>query len=103
MLFEDPVYGKIEVNETVLLELINSKPIQRLKGVLQGGLLYKVKPWKTMTRFDHSVGVMLLLRIKGASLEEQIAGLLHDISHTAFSHAINFVYKSKDYDFHEKS
>ena len=27
-----------------------------------------------------------ILRKNGASLEEQIAGLLHDVSHTVFSH-----------------
>lgn len=102
MIFKDPIYEKEEINDKVLVELIESKPIQRLKGVMQGGILYKVKPWKTMTRYDHSVGVMLLLRSRGASIEEQIAGLLHDISHTAFSHAIDFVYKNEKHDFHEK-
>lgn len=34
---------------------------------------------------------MLLLQKLGASEEEQIAGLLHDVSHTAFSHVIDWV------------
>jgi len=34
---------------------------------------------------------MLLLKKLGASEEEQIAGLLHDVSHTAFSHVIDWV------------
>jgi HD superfamily phosphohydrolase len=34
---------------------------------------------------------MLLVRRLGASLEEQIAALLHDVSHTAFSHVIDSV------------
>jgi len=102
MLLSDPLYGRIKIKEKVLKELIKSKPIQRLKGVLQGGILYKVKPWKTMTRYEHSIGVMMLLRIKGASVEEQAAGLLHDVSHTTFSHAIDFVYKNEKHDFHEK-
>ena len=101
MLFEDVVYGKIEINDLVLLELIDSKPLQRLKGIMNAGVLYKVLPWKTFTRYDHSLGVMIFLRKKGASIEEQVAGLLHDVPHTAFSHAIDFVYKSKNFDFHE--
>ncbi len=32
------------------------------------------------------------MRIKGASLDEQIAGLLHDVSHTVFSHVGDFVF-----------
>jgi len=50
------------------------------------------------TRFDHSVGVMLLIRKLGAGsspasalLKEQVAALLHDVSHTAFSHVIDYV------------
>jgi hypothetical protein len=45
---------------------------------------------------------MLLLRKLGASIEEQIAGLLHDVPHTAFSHVIDFVFKNDNHEFHEK-
>ncbi|MCJ7700867.1 MAG: HD domain-containing protein, partial [Anaerolineales bacterium] len=44
------------------------------------------------SRFEHSVGALLLVRRLGASLEEQVAALLHDISHTAFSHVIDYVF-----------
>ena len=33
----------------------------------------------------------MLLAKKGASLTEQIAGLIHDVSHTVFSHVIDRV------------
>jgi len=79
------------------LELINSPALQRLKGIDQSG--YRplwVKPETQMgeydnSRFAHSVGVYLLLRKYGASLEERVAGLIHDVSHTAFSHCIDYV------------
>ena len=32
-----------------------------------------------------------LLKKFGASTEEQIAGLIHDVSHSAFSHCIDYV------------
>jgi len=94
LIIKDLVYGKFEINEPVLIELINSKPIQRLKGVWQHGLPQKYYYRKTFTRYDHSIGVMLILRKLNASLEEQIAGLLHDASHTAFSHVVDFLYKT---------
>jgi len=58
-------------------------------------------PW--FNRFEHSVGVYLLLRKYRASLQEQVAGLLHDISHTAFSHIIDYVFgRETTHDDHEK-
>jgi len=99
----DPIYGRFEVKDSVLLELLNSSPLLRLKEINQHGASQYLFSWKKKTsRFDHSLGVMLLLRKFGASLEEQIAGLLHDVSHTAFSHVIDFVYPSDTHEFHEK-
>jgi len=86
MYIEDKIYGRFEVNEPVLIELINSKAMQRLKGIAQFGIPDDFYYRKGLSRFKHSIGVFLLLRKLGASLEEQIAGLLHDVSHTAFSH-----------------
>ena len=91
MIIEDRVYGKEEINEQVLIDLINSAAIQRLKKVSQFGMPDEYYHLKTFSRFEHSIGVMILLRRLGAGLEEQIAGLLHDISHTAFSHVIDWV------------
>src|SRR5262249_9901403 len=59
-------------------------------------------PFKDVTRFEHSLGVFLLLRKLGAPRREQVAGLLHDISHTAFSHAVDFIYTSEEQDHHEQ-
>ena len=102
MLIKDRVYGEVDVTEEVLIELINSKPVQRLKGINQHGTSRLSLYPEPVSRYEHSVGVMVLLRLLGASLEEQIAGLLHDVPHTAFSHVIDWVYKSKEQDFHEK-
>ncbi|WP_349727764.1 HD domain-containing protein [Peribacillus frigoritolerans] len=101
MIVLDSIYGK-HIVEGVLEELILSKPVQRLKGIHQGGASYLVNEKWDVTRFDHSLGVMLLIKALGGSLEEQIAGLLHDVSHTAFSHVIDFVLDCKDEDYHEK-
>jgi uncharacterized protein len=101
MQIHDRVYGLFEVNEPVLIELMNSQPLQRLKRINQAGAAQYAVANKTVTRFEHSIGVMLLLRQLGANVEEQIAGLLHDIPHTAFSHVIDFVFPSHNHEFHE--
>ena len=101
MKINDNIYSVEEIKDKVLIELINSKPIQRLKGIKQAGITGHILEDRDCTRYDHSVGVMVLLRKKQASLEEQIAGLLHDVSHTAFSHVVDFVYKTKEHNYHE--
>lgn len=97
----DEIYGSFEV-EPELQNLILSKPVQRLKGIHQGGASYLVNKEWNVTRYEHSVGVMVLIRKLGGTLQEQIAGLLHDVSHTAFSHVIDFVLDNKSEDFHEE-
>ena len=97
MIYNDSVYGKIEIKEPVLLEIINTKVFQRLKGIDQAGYRKLLeKPNIKIndldhTRYDHSIGVYHILKTHDASLEEQIAGLIHDISHSAFSHTIDYV------------
>jgi HD superfamily phosphohydrolase len=91
MKVNDTVYGVYEIVSPVLIELIKSQSVQRLKNIAQFGIPDKYYHLKNYTRYEHCIGVMLLLKILGASEEEQIAGLLHDVSHTAFSHVIDWV------------
>lgn len=100
MIINDYIYGEFEVEE-ILAELINTKEIQRLKGVYQGGASVLVNKKWNVTRYEHSIGTMLLIRILNGSLEEQIAGLLHDISHTAFSHVVDYALENSDENYHE--
>jgi HD superfamily phosphohydrolase len=54
-------------------------------------------------RLEHSAGVMLLVRWMGAGLDEQIAALLHDVSRTAFSHVIDYVFNNHEHQsYHER-
>ena len=102
MIINHNIYGKVIVNDPVLVELIKSRPLQRLKGINQGGTQLIETETEGMTRHNHCVGAMLLLRRYGASLEEQISGLLHDVPHTAFSHMIDFALgKAHKQTFHE--
>ncbi|WP_042271682.1 HD domain-containing protein [[Clostridium] dakarense] len=101
MIIKDNLYGEFEV-EPLIEELINSRAVQRLKYVHQGGASYLVNESWNVTRYEHSVGVMLLIKKLGGSIEEQIAGLLHDISHTAFSHVVDYALDYEEEDYHEK-
>ncbi len=96
MRLADKLYGTIEIDEPVLLELLQTNAVQRLKGILQHGITALIGITYPTTRFEHSVGVMMLVRRLGASLEEQIAALLHDVSHTAFSHVVDYVFNQHD-------
>lgn len=91
MQYLDKIYGQFEIKEPVLVELINSPSLQRLKDIDQQGYRSKNFPGIPCSRFEHSLGVFLLLKKYGAPLEEQIAGLIHDVSHSAFSHIIDYV------------
>lgn len=101
MIIRDNLYGGSEV-EPLIEELINSRVVQRLKHVHQGGASYLVNESWNVTRYEHSIGVMLLIKKLGGSIEEQIAGLLHDISHTAFSHVVDYALDYEEEDYHEK-
>lgn len=100
MNISDSIYGNFSI-EPVLRDLINTKEVQRLKQIHQGGSTFLVNPKWNVTRYEHSVGTMLLIRLLGGSIKEQIAGLLHDISHTAFSHVVDFALDNKNEDYHE--
>ena len=102
MKFNISNYGEIEITNPTVLEIIHTKEMQRLKGVSQHGIDY-LYPWIKVSRFEHSLGVYHLLKKLGASQEEQIAGIIHDISHTAFSHVIDYVFETKHKEnFHEQ-
>jgi hypothetical protein len=94
--YVDDVHGSAEIDDPILLDLIASQAVQRLRGILQAGITALLGITHPTTRFDHSLGVMLVVRNLGGSVEEQIAALLHDVSHTAFSHVIDHVFDSAD-------
>lgn len=100
MKLTDDLYGTYTL-EPVLIELLNTKEMQRLKKVHQGGATIFANPKWNTTRFEHSVGTMLCMKMLGQPLDIQIHALLHDVSHTAFSHVVDHVYKVKHENYHE--
>ena len=92
MRVQDCLFGEQYITEPAILDLIQSRSLQRLRGVDQCGYPEPFFPSaKRHTRFDHSLGVYLLLKRFGAALEEQISGLIHDVSHTVFSHCADYM------------
>jgi hypothetical protein len=90
----DPIHGYIELDE-LMLSLIDSPPMQRLRRIRQLGLSNLVYPGANHTRFEHSLGVMhlatiLTRQIDSVSQQEKdelrAAALLHDIGHGPLSH-----------------
>ncbi|HAT73801.1 MAG: hypothetical protein US30_C0004G0100 [Candidatus Moranbacteria bacterium GW2011_GWF2_36_839] len=94
MKYIDRIYGEFEITEPVVLEIINSPEMQRLKGIDQMGYFEVCFPGTAHSRFEHSVGDYLLLKKYGAPIDEQIAGLIHDVSHSVFSHAGDFYFSN---------
>ena len=97
----DPIYGPLKVTPKIA-KILASPLMERLKKIHQNGIAYLVDPRQSTSRYDHSIGTMALAKILGASELEQIQALLHDVSHTAFSHLIDLVYEHEKQDYHEK-
>ena len=98
----DPLWNTIEV-DGVARSIVDSAAFQRLRYIRQLGLAHLVYPGASHTRFDHALGVYHLIRraiealggrgaLDGVEPAERrlvpLAGLLHDVGHYPFSHAL---------------
>ncbi len=98
----DPLWGTIELDHTAR-RVVDSAAFQRLRYIRQLGLAHLVYPGAHHSRFDHALGVYHLIRraIEGLAARGQLdavdpvecrlvplAGLLHDVGHYPFSHAL---------------
>jgi HD superfamily phosphohydrolase len=95
---KDCIYKQIKIPYLCQV-FIDTPEFQRLRFIKQLGHVHYVYPSAVHTRFEHSLGVMYLagkmvnmLRRTGANISNrekhliQLAGLLHDIGHMAYSH-----------------
>ena len=96
----DPIHKYMDF-ESILFKFIDTIEFQRLKNIKQLGVCYYVFSGASHNRFEHSLGVAhlcgkLLLFLKNNQPELnitdrdiiliKIAGLMHDIGHSCFSH-----------------
>lgn len=101
----DPIYHFSDdiILDNCAIEILQTPEFVRLKGIKQAGItgLFTVRSYD---RAEHSIGVYLLLRYLGATTEQCIGGLLHDIYHTNFSHTTDELFcGEKQESFHEKN
>lgn len=91
------IHGETVVDDPLIIELIESQLIQRLKEIHQYGVDQYVRPpWKyPYTRYEHSLGVFQIVKRHGGSRQEQVAALLHDASHTVFSHTLDMLFMKR--------
>lgn len=99
--FKDPVHGYIYVHDRVIWDLINTREMQRLRRIRQLGTTYFAYPGGDHSRFSHSLGVYEVVRQIMRAFDRNgydwprehellglASGLLHDIGHAPFSHAL---------------
>lgn len=62
MIIDDRIYGRSKITSKVMLDLIKPIPLQRLKGIAQFGIPDEFYHKQNYSRYEHSVGVILLLK-----------------------------------------
>jgi len=95
LIIKDSMHGGIRLSE-LEASLLDSRPLQRLRGVRQLALASLVYPGANHSRFEHSLGTMHLTGRLCSQLElsaddavqVRAAALLHDVGHPAFSHEL---------------
>lgn len=103
--FKDPIYGYIEIEESIITRVVDTAEFQRLRDIIQTSYspLYSSA---LHNRFVHSIGVHHLGRIAAKAFRKstvvkslktpekieryietfELACLLHDVGHAPFSH-----------------
>lgn len=79
---------------------VNSAVMRRLKNIDQSGPAHYLGPTlPPFSRYVHSLAVFALLKKAKVSKKELIAGLLHDASHTVFSHVGDYIWAKNINDY----
>ena len=100
-IFSDPVHGFISVPKGLILDVMGSEEVQRLRRIRQLGVGHMVFPGAEHSRFGHALGAMALMqdaltslsgkgtKISAVEMEAAMAAaLLHDVGHGPFSHTL---------------
>ena len=110
--FRDPVHDYIHVQHPIILELINSRELQRLRRIKQTGASMYTFHTAEHSRFSHSLGVYEIARricdnfARNYATQEEgdglwddrnrlvvlCAALLHDVGHGPYSHTFEKIF-----------
>lgn len=109
MLLQDHLWAPdgVVIFDDRIKRLMKCTAVKRLKYIGQNGAANYVPDPDTgnvsnITRYDHSVGCMLLTLGIGGTTDEAIVALLHDVMHTAFSHTVDFLANDPSVSYHEE-
>ncbi len=92
-------WGDYACDDELIEQVIASPVMQRMKDIAVAGPTFYLGMVPDYSRYNHSIGVWWLLKTKAcADKKEQLAGLLHDTSHTVFSHLGDIVFGKGDGD-----
>lgn len=116
--FRDPIHGYIHVQHQLILDLINTKEVQRLRRVKQLGTTSFTFAGGEHSRFTHSLGVYELTRqicdifsrdypiskFEGGWDDSErmvalCAALLHDVGHGPYSHTFEGIFGTDHEEF----
>ena len=82
------IWGTVDFNDLdpITQRFLTHSSLKRMQKIDQSGPSPYFGVFPHFWRHDHCLGVWHLLRIFNRPLKEQLTGLYHDISHSAFSH-----------------
>jgi HD superfamily phosphohydrolase len=94
------------IKDIKIIKLLETNAINNLKYLSQNGASnYIMTPFgkkSKVTRFDHSIGCMILTLKVGGTIDDAIVALLHDVMHLPFSHTIDHLLGSESESYHEQ-
>ena len=93
----ETILGPLETNDPIVDQLLDSEAMLRLQHIDQCGINFYFGYNPPFSRYDHCLGVYALLKRYNAPQKECIAGLLHDVSHTVFSHVGDVLFDEEGY------
>ena len=89
----DRAYGTFKIDDPQILKILSTNIFNKSLKIMQHGIPGLIGWSAPVSRGEHMLGSYLLVRKLTDNKIEQIASLIHDLSHRTFSHTIDIVFK----------